>query len=301
MRLATIRHENRPRLCVLADDGGLVPVQAGPADLGAALQQGGVRPGDAVGGGLDPDEVTWLPPVLRPGKILCVALNNAANPGRILSGPGHPALFGKPASCLVGHGQPIRLRPDFGVVHPEPELAVVIGRAGADIPVERAAEHVFGYTVFNDITSPTMRTEDTFHYRAVRVASDGSGDVEHVESWVSYPGRYKGCDTFGPVGPVVVTADEVPDPHDLRIRCSHQGVTVTDDSTRNLRFSVAEVIAFASSYAALEVGDMIAMGTALRPGAGGRPVQSIDLNALGGPVTVTIDGIGTLTNPVVSR
>jgi len=247
------------------------------------------------------EEIAWLPPIVSPGKILCVALNNSANPDRIISGPETPAMFVKPSSSLVGHRHPIIVKDSYGRVHPEPELAVVIGRAGADIPVESAMDHIFGYTIVNDITSPTMRAEDTFHYRAIHPASDNPAQVSYVESWVSYPARYKGADTFGPMGPWVVTSDEIPDPHALTVRCSHNGRVVTDDSTANLRFSVSQVIAFVSSYLTLQVGDVIAMGTALRPSATGGAVQNVDLTQLGGTIEVSIERIGTLSNPVEHR
>jgi 2-keto-4-pentenoate hydratase/2-oxohepta-3-ene-1,7-dioic acid hydratase in catechol pathway len=240
--------------------------------------------------------------VPRPGKVICIALNNSANVDRIMSGPKHPAAFTKPASALLGHGQPIRLKKDYGRVHPEPELAVVIGTGGADITADEAPGHVFGYTIINDLTSPTMRAQDTFHYRAIHPKSDGSAGIEYVDTWVSYPGRYKGTDGFGPIGPWIATADSVPDPHALTVSCLHRGRLVTQDSTRNLVHKVADVISFLSSYMTLEPGDIIAMGTALRPSAtGGSAIQNVDLVALGGPIEVTISGIGTLSNPVELR
>ncbi|MCX6497239.1 MAG: fumarylacetoacetate hydrolase family protein [Arthrobacter sp.] len=246
-------------------------------------------------------ELSWLPPVVRPGKILCVALNNSANPDRIMSGPDTPAMFVKPSSSLVGHGKPIVTKPSYGRVHPEPELAVVVGTGGADIAEDDALKHVFGYTIINDITSPTMRDTDTFHYRAIHPSTEEPEGVRYVDSWVSYPARYKGSDTFGPLGPWVATAEDIPDPHALRITCSHDGRVVTDDNTANLRFSVAQVIAFASEYLALEPGDVIAMGTALRRSAKGGAVQNLDLAKVGGSVAVEIEGIGVLSNPVECR
>jgi 2-keto-4-pentenoate hydratase/2-oxohepta-3-ene-1,7-dioic acid hydratase in catechol pathway len=246
-------------------------------------------------------ELRWLPPVLRPGKILCVALNNRANPARIMSGPGTPAMFIKPSSSLIGHKHAIRLREDYGRVHPEPELAVVIGRICTEVSEEEALSHVLGYSILNDITSPALRDEDTFHYRAIHPDPNATDGMRYVESWVSYPARYKGADTFGPLGPWLTTTDEIDDPHALRITCRHNGKLVTDDTTANLRFSVAEVIAFASRYLTLEPGDVIGMGTALRPSATGGAVQNLDLNALGGRVEVSIDRIGTLSNPVEHR
>ncbi len=254
-----------------------------------------VEQGRAIGGG----DLEWLPPVTRPGKVLCVALNNSANVDRIMSGPNHPAAFIKPASSLLGHGQPIRLKKQYGRVHPEPELAVVIGTGGTDITAVAALGHVFGYTIINDLTSPTMRAEDTFHYRAIHPKSDGSAGIEYVDTWVSYPGRYKGTDGFGPIGPWITTADSVPDPHALTVSCLHQGRLVTRDSTANLLHKVGDVISFLSSYLTLEPGDIIAMGTALKPSAtGGSAIQNVNLVALGGPIEVTISGLGTLSNPV---
>jgi 2-keto-4-pentenoate hydratase/2-oxohepta-3-ene-1,7-dioic acid hydratase in catechol pathway len=246
-------------------------------------------------------DARWLPPLRRPGKVLCVALNNSANPDRIMSGPSTPAMFVKPSSSLIGHRQPIRVREDYGRVHPEPELAVVVGTGGSDIPRAGALSHVFGYTIINDLTSPTMREADTFHYRAIHPGPGDADGVRYVDSWVSYPARYKGADTFGPLGPWVVTADEIPDPHALRVQCRHDGRLITDDSTANLRFSVAEVISFASRYLTLEPGDVIAMGTALRASAGGSAVQNVDLVRLGGLIEVEIERIGVLSNPVERR
>jgi 2-keto-4-pentenoate hydratase/2-oxohepta-3-ene-1,7-dioic acid hydratase in catechol pathway len=248
-------------------------------------------------------DLHWLPPVPRPGKVVCVALNNSANKDRIMKGPAHPATFIKPASSLIGHGQPIRLREAYGRVHPEPELVVVIGRDGSDIARENAMDHVFGFTIINDLTAPKMRGEDTFHYRAIHPKQDDPTQIEYLDSWVSYPGRYKGSDTFGPVGPWIATSDELADPHALKVRCEHKGQLVTEDSTANLTFKTADVIAFLSTYMRLEAGDMIALGTALKKseGGAGQAVQNVDLTHLGGPISVTIEGIGTLSNPVEKR
>ncbi|HWK59816.1 MAG TPA: fumarylacetoacetate hydrolase family protein [Eoetvoesiella sp.] len=272
-------------------------IAGGDALLGRVRAAVAGRKGAAV------DSQHWLPPVPRPGKIMCVALNNSANKDRIKSGPKHPAMFIKASSSLIGHGQPIRLRADFGRVHPEPELAVVIGKGGSDIPVEQAMDHVFGYSIINDLTSPTMRGEDTFHYRAIHPKEGDASAIEYVDSWVSYPARYKCSDTFGPMGPWVVTRDAIDDPHDLTVRCVHQDELVTEDNTANLFFKVRDVVAFASTYMTLEPGDIISMGTALKAAgaANGKAVQNIDLNKLGGPIEVGISGIGRLINPVEWR
>ncbi|SDV49721.1 fumarylacetoacetate hydrolase family protein [Chitinasiproducens palmae] len=310
MRLGTVLHQGRPRLAVAVDDGLAVLPGAAPDGRDFTMQAvidgwPATRPALEVAcEGASPvavDTLHWLPPLPRPGKVLCVALNNSANKDRIMRGPSHPAAFVKPASSLIGHGQPIRLREHFGRVHPEPELAVVIGRTGSDIAHEAALAHVFGYTIINDLTAPTMRGEDTFHYRAIHPKRDDPETIEYVDSWVSYPGRYKGSDSFGPMGPWIATRDAIPDPHDLAVRCVHQGRLVTEDNTANLFYKVADVIAFMSTYMTLEAGDIIAMGTALKQSNGGQAVQNVDLTRFGGPIEVSISGIGTLSNPVERR
>jgi 2-keto-4-pentenoate hydratase/2-oxohepta-3-ene-1,7-dioic acid hydratase in catechol pathway len=245
------------------------------------------------------EQAVLASPIPNPGKVVCLALNNSANKDRILSGPKHPVLFFKPASCLIGGGQPIVMRPDYGRVHPEPELAAVISQRGRNISPDDAYDYVYGYTIMNDLTSPTMRIDDTLHYRAIHPSANDPEGVRYEESWVSYSGRYKGSDTFGPMGPWIVTRDEIADPHDLVVRCTHQGRVVTEDHSSNLFYKIPEVVSFVSSYMTLFPGDIISLGTALQSAQGGRAVQTIDLNKLGGPIAVTITGIGTLENPVV--
>ena len=307
MKLATVEHDGSTAVVVTTGPGEVAVLPDTFADLGGFAQapdevrEAAVRDAVRSGARLPAGELRWLPPVSRPGKILCVALNNSANPARIVSGPGTPALFTKPSSALVGHDRAIRLRAEYGRVHPEPELAVVIGRTGTDVDEAAAISYVLGYSILNDLTAPALRAEDTFHYRAVHPDPDAPDGTRYVESWVSYPARYKGADTFAPLGPWLTTADEIDDPHRLRITCRHNGNLVTDDNTANLRFSVAEVIAFASRYLTLEPGDVIGMGTALQRSATGGAVQNLDLNTLGGRVEVGVDGLGTLSNPVERR
>jgi 2-keto-4-pentenoate hydratase/2-oxohepta-3-ene-1,7-dioic acid hydratase in catechol pathway len=317
VKLGTVEADGTQRVAVALDDTRAVLLAPGTTVAGLIGDWAAARPVAELAAQAGAEEavpvagLSWLPPLPRPGKIICVALNNSANASRIISGPAHPATFSKPASSLLGHGRPIRLKKEFGRVHPEPELAVVIGAApshagGTDIPLARAMDHVFGYTIINDLTSPDMRTEDTFHYRAIhpakgaRPGEQGDG-IEYVDTWVSYPGRYKGTDGFGPIGPWIVTADEIPDPHDLTVTCVHQGRVITEDSTANLTHKVAGVISFLSGYQTLEPGDIIAMGTALKASAAGGAVQNVNLTELGGAIEVTISGIGTLSNPVEVR
>lgn len=242
------------------------------------------------------DAVQFLAPVTRPSKICCIALNNSANTERIISGPKHPAMFVKGANSLAGHGAHIHCKPAYGRVHPEPELAVVMGKHAKDVGVSEAYDFVFGYTVHNDVTSPTMRAEDTFHYRAIHPKNGNSREIEYVDTWVSYTGRYKGCDTFACMGPWLVTRDEIPDPHDLVIECRADDELITSDNTANLFYKVPEVISFLSSYMTLLPGDVISMGTALQASSKGGAVQNIKLEKPGTRVSVSIERIGTLEN-----
>ena len=322
MRLASFRAADRDRIGVVLEGGDLI-------DLADALRATGMSEGtvprtmleliesesitlavirDAVArvvgssaavAQFSPNDVVWHPPIRRPSKICCLALNNSANSDRILRGPKHPAMFTKPASALVGHGGAIECKPQYGRTHPEPELAVVIGKTAKSIRAADAYDYVFGYTIHNDITSPTMRGEDTFQYRAIHPKGDDPGQIEYVDTWVSYPGRYKCADTFACMGPWLVTKDEIPDPHALGVSCLHKDRLVTQDTTANLTHKVPEVLAFLSDYLTLWPGDIVSMGTALAKSAGGGAVQNIDLNRLGGPVSVVIERIGTLSNPVV--
>jgi 2-keto-4-pentenoate hydratase/2-oxohepta-3-ene-1,7-dioic acid hydratase in catechol pathway len=328
MRLASFHADGRDRLGVALDDDTLIDLAEAAAAAGVASSGAGASPAalaDMIAfieagepaleaarravehaGARRADvpryrtgRVRWHPPVRRPSKIVCLALNNSANAERILSGPKHPASFIKGANALTGHGEPIVLKPVYGRCHPEPELAVVIGLRTKEIAAGDAYAHVFGYTVHNDITSPAMRGEDTFHYRAIHPAKDDPTQVEYVETWVSYPGRYKGSDTFSPLGPWIVTRADIPDPHALTVSCSHRGELVTEDSTANLFYKVPQVLAFLSQYMTLLPGDVVSMGTALKRSAPGRrAVQNIELDKLGGPISVSISDIGTLTNPV---
>ncbi len=319
MKLASIQHGERERVVAAVDDSHVVDVN----DLGApALQAAPVTDMPSLierGASLLPElatalasfrnrgdetrliptsQVTWRPPVRRPGKICGVAMNNSASNARKIKAPDHPAFFLKPSSCLVGHLQPIRIYEYYGSTHPEPELAVVIGRGGRHIRKEDALDAVFGYTICNDITSNGMRAEDLFHYYALYASKDDLNKLERVEQHLSYAGRYKGSDTFGPLGPWVVTRDEVPNPDDLEVTCRVAGELVAEDSTRYFNYNVAAVVAFISRFQTLEPGDVISMGTAFKPGPGRRSIHLANLARTAGPVEVTITGLGTLSNPV---
>ncbi len=244
-------------------------------------------------------DIRWHPPVRRPGKICGVAMNNSAADARKVSAPDHPAFFMKPATCLLGHKEPIVVRDHYGRLHPEPELAVIVGKTIKDYDPRDGDDAVFGYAVFDDLTGNDMRSQDRVHYWALYPDPENPDEVTRVEQHLSYTARYKGTDGFGPFGPWLVTKDAVPDPHALDISCSIGGETLTEDNTRYYTYTVPEVLAFISRFLTLEAGDVISMGTAFRASKkGGRPLHTGDLSRLDGPVEVTISGLGTLSNPV---
>jgi 2,4-diketo-3-deoxy-L-fuconate hydrolase len=244
-------------------------------------------------------EVRWYPPVRRPSKICAVAMNNSSSNERKISAPDHPAFFLKPATCLVGHREPIRIRPYYGSVHPEPELAAVIGSFTRDVPAANALDAVYGYTIFDDITGNGMRAEDRFHYWAVYAKKDKPDETERVEQHLSYAGRYKGTDTFGAMGPWLVTKDEVANPDDLTVTCKVGGELVAEDSTRYYNYKVAEVISFISHFHTLLPGDVVSFGTAFKPGAGRKSIHQANFQHVAGPVEIGIEGLGLQENPIL--
>jgi 2-keto-4-pentenoate hydratase/2-oxohepta-3-ene-1,7-dioic acid hydratase in catechol pathway len=309
MKLATFHYQGRDRLGVALDDEQILDLTGAnlPTSMRGLIELGDV--GLALIGRMreQPDQsaiipqadIQWLPPVRRPGKVLCVAMNNSASNARKISAPDHPLYFNKPATSLIGHQQPIQLHDHYGSVHPEPELAVIIGRRGRDILVEEAYDYVYGYTNFNDITGNGMRAEDRVHYWALYANPDDPDQLERREQHLSYAARYKGADTFGPVGPWLVTRDEIPDPSDLDVVCTFGGEVIAQDSTQYYNYPVHDTLAFISRYHTLEPGDMISMGTAFRPSPDSkRSLHLANLNRIQEPVSVSITGLGTLVNPV---
>jgi 2-keto-4-pentenoate hydratase/2-oxohepta-3-ene-1,7-dioic acid hydratase in catechol pathway len=211
-------------------------------------------------------------PIERPGKIVCVGLNyrdHAAESNLPL--PERPLLFAKWQTSLTGPGDPIVLPPVSNQVDYEAELGVVIGTRARGVSVDDALGVVAGYICVNDVSARDIQM------------SDGQ--------WT----RAKSFDTFCPVGPAIVPAAEIPDPQALAIRCLLNGELMQDSSTAEMVFSVAEIIAFVSEAITLEPGDLIATGTPAGVGMARNPQVFL---ADGDVVTVEIDGVGTLTNPV---
>ncbi len=319
MKLASFRYEGRDRIGFAAGDDKLMDLAEVATAMGRAQASGDmialIETGEAglklLGEAADfavrnPSKVRtiersaveWQPPVRRPAKILGIAMNNSASDSRKISAPKHPLFFIKPASCLIGHGAAIEVRDDYGSVHPEPELAVVIGKTCRNVKAEDAYDAIYGYSIFNDMTGNGMRAEDMVHYWALYPAKDDPAKTERVEQHLSYAARYKGSDTFGPMGPWLVTKDEVPDPHALEVRCWHKDELIAEDSTAYYSYPVPQAIEYITRFHSLWPGDVIAMGTAFRPGGARRSLHTANVTKLGGPVRVSIGGLGTLENPV---
>ena len=257
---------------------------------------------------LDTRAVDWLPAQPHASKIFGVAFNNKALMRTAHKDPGVPNFFLKPPSSLQGHGKPIEIRDYYGATIPECELAAVIGRRGKDVAASEALDHVFGYTIMNDVTSHEMK----FGMDSVAVTRPPEIWSPYMSAWRNshgeddrdlyfvYHARSKGADTFGPCGPWLTTADEVPDPNSLEIRAWVDGEQFAVDSTSSYRFTIQEVIAEASRFFTLEPGDLFSFGTTAK-GVGRFPHahRNVDLSKRTGTIEIEIEGLGRLANPVI--
>ncbi len=220
------------------------------------------------------EDAYWFAPVPRPGKIVCVGLNyrdHAEESG--LAVPATPVIFSKFSSCVIAPGEPVVIPRTSEKVDFEAELAVVIGKHAKNVRGDRAYDYVLGYTVFNDVTARDFQF--------------GDGQWQ----------RGKSCDTFAPMGATIVTTDEIPDPHTLRIKLTINGTTMQDSNTSQLIFSVPQIIEFITQSTSLEPGDVIATGTPAGVGFARKP--PVFLQA-GDVMDIDIEKIGGLGNPVVA-
>ncbi len=247
------------------EDDVFVPMGS---DIVRYLETGVSSDGPAVPLG----DVELLAPVPRPGKVICVGLNyrdHAEETGQAI--PDEPVLFAKFANSVVGPGADVVVpqvvtQPDF-----EAELAVVIGRRATDVSASDAFSHVAGYTCANDVSARDLQFRSS--------------------QWL----LGKAIDTFLPLGPWLVTAEEVGDPGQLGIRCTIDGDVVQDSSTDQMIFGVAELIAFISRTITLEAGDVIVTGTPPGVGMARDPQRWL---RDGEQMTVEIGQVGALTNTV---
>jgi 5-oxopent-3-ene-1,2,5-tricarboxylate decarboxylase/2-hydroxyhepta-2,4-diene-1,7-dioate isomerase len=212
-----------------------------------------------------PEEVIWLPPV-APAKVIGLALNYAEHAAELdMESPPEPALFFKPNSSLIGHRAPIVYPNGVEYMHYEVELAVVIGKRCRYVKASQAREVIAGYTIANDVT--------------VR---------DFVRDFYRPPVRAKGYDSFGPVGPYIVSPDEIPDVNDLDLRGFVNGELRQKGNTSQLIRPVPELIQFISMIMTLEAGDMIWTGTP----------KGISHVYPGDKIRLEIDGLGALENNI---
>lgn len=220
------------------------------------------------------DGVRLLAPVLKPGKILCVGLNYRDHAIEShMAIPEVPTIFLKLPNAVIGPDAEIVLpwnskQPDY-----EAELAAVIGRGGRNIRAEDWEQHVLGFTILNDVSA-----------RDVQLATT---------QWT----LGKSFDTFAPIGPAIVTRDEIVDPHALDVRLSIDGEELQHSNTKHLIFKLPDLIAYISSIIPLEPGDVISTGTPAGVGLGRKPQRWLKP---GESIVVEIEGIGRLINRTVS-
>lgn len=244
----------------------------------------------------------WLPPV-RPGKIIGVALNNGAFAPIAYRYFETPAFFMKAPSSLVGHGEAVMVRNEYGLTHPEAELACVIGKRASGLNRDNALDAVFGYTIINDVTSVGLKDRDSMHLEFEREPAGYTRpdwrrhrDEADWDLYLTYHYRSKCTDTFGPIGPWVTTADDVPNPNNLAISAWLGDRMIAQDNTSNLSFSVIDVLVHLTRYSTLEPGDVVHFGTAVDPAR----YALREANILADPrdMRIEIEGLGTLVNPV---
>ncbi|MEN8149494.1 MAG: fumarylacetoacetate hydrolase family protein [Planctomycetota bacterium] len=217
--------------------------------------------------------VEFAPPILRPRSILCLMRSYRKHAEELGNRPPPaPNFFAKLANSLTGHEQPIVIPSDVpGEVHHEGELALVIGNGGKDIPAGAAMQHVWGYTIANDVTARTLQGESK----------------KKGWPWLSAKSR----DTFLPLGPGIVPRERIDDPAELSLTVRVNGEVRQEAPVADLLWPVAEIVAAASRLVRLAKGDLILTGTP--DGVG--PIRP------GDTVSVAIDGIGVLENPVTSE
>lgn len=224
---------------------------------------------------IDSSEATLHAPIRRPGKIICVGLNYHDHcREQSVEPPTYPMLFSKFANAVADPGMPVTRPVATERLDLECELAVVIGRRASRIGPDEAPAAIFGYTVLNDVTMRDLQRED--------------------RQWL----RAKGSDGFAPMGPAVVTVDEIADPQALRMRSSVNDETWQDSTTAEMVFDVFTIVAFASRTITLEPGDVIATGT---PAGVGHYQQPPRYLAGGDVMRCEIEGIGAIENPVVDE
>jgi len=269
MRLVTFTADGRTGVGVRRGDDlvdtGYPDMHALIADGAAGLERAAAATGAVTGARL-------LAPI-RPGKILCSGVNYAShadeNPGAKL--PEEPFFFSKLPSAVTGPGAPIVIPREETQTDYEVELAMVVGRGGRGIREEDALDHVFGWTIMNDVSARAIQFKD------MQITLG------------------KNPDSYAPLGPEIVTADELGDWSTLRVSSTLNGQVMQDAPTSQMLFSPARLIAFLTELISLEPGDVVTTGTPAGVGTFRDPPVYLQP---GDEITVSVDRIGDLTNPV---
>ncbi len=221
------------------------------------------------------ESVSLLQPVLRPGKVICLGLNyrdHAAEAGMAI--PEYPVLFHKVAGSLIGHNQPVVVPRISSKIDFEGELAIIIGRRGKYITEDEAFSYIAGYTVANDVSARDLQFR--------------------TSQWTTG----KMLDTFGPLGPALVTRDEVPDPNALYIKTTLNNQVMQHGNTADMIFRVPYIVSYISEIVTLEPGDVILTGTPA--GIGNTRTPPVFMKP-GDTISVEIERLGILTNLLVAE
>jgi 2-keto-4-pentenoate hydratase/2-oxohepta-3-ene-1,7-dioic acid hydratase in catechol pathway len=288
MRLATIQTPHGPRAAALRNETNYIDLHATDPALPASVRElleGGTGALEAASKAAQREkavaypiaQVKLLASVPDPRKIVCLGLNYAdhAREGGVPV-PKEPVLFSKYATALIGHEEAIVLPAVSSEVDFEAELVIVIGKAGRRLSADRALDHVAGYTIGHDVSA-----------RDWQFKKDG-------KQWMAG----KTFDTFAPVGPLLVTSDEIKDPHGLDIRLRLNGTVMQESNTSQMIFKAAEVVAYLSTIFTLEPGDLIFTGTPAGVGFTRKPPVFLKP---GDVVEVEIEKLGVLRNTVVEE
>jgi len=221
---------------------------------------------------VDNTSIEVLAPISNPGKLVCVGNNYMDHCiEQNVEPPKKPMIFSKWASCIVGPNAEVNLPEDSLQVDYEAELAVIIGMEGKNIPKEQALDYVYGYTIINDISARDIQFEDV--------------------QWV----RGKSYDTFAPLGPAIVTSDEIDDPHNLDIRLTVNGEPLQDSNTKHLIHKIPYIISYLSKGFTFQPGDVIATGTPHGVGVFRNPPVFLKKGDI---CRIEIEKVGTLENPI---
>lgn len=283
MRLVTFQRQARPEPGVLIGEDivsirgagfeDVLSVIAGGADALERLRQWAKTPskGDAVRA----SEAKLYAPLPRPPKIVCVGLNYREHAKESkMEIPEVPTLFTKLVSSVIGSGDTIVLPKNSSKPDYEAELAFVIGKRGRHVAAENWRDYVFGYSNLNDVSARDFQLR--------------------TSQWMIG----KSFDTFAPMGPYLVTADEVPDPHALDISTTINGEVLQSSNTNDLIFKIPELVAYLSSVFTLEPGDVISTGTPSGVGFARNPPRWL---RPGDDVVIRVQGLGELRNPVAAE